>query len=368
MNKKLLTIAVAAAMAAPMAVQAEATIYGKLHLSLDWVDYSDNNANALGQGYRYNASSNGYCTTPGLKGWDVCSRASRLGFKGSEDLGNGLKAIWKIETQVAMSDADTSIVDNDPGTLRWRNTYIGLAGNWGTMLMGRHDTPMKMSTAKQDIFSDTMADYNLAGNLQDIRADNVVAYVSPNWAGFTLAGAIIPVGGSTASGAANPGDADSIADGWSVAGQYDNGPFFAALAYEAFNEDMVPANDDFNKWRAGVGWNADLFKVNFVWESDIDYQNSWVINGQFNFGNNAVKAMYTQSDEKNNNGAKFASVFGPAVDTDAWAVGLDHYFSKRSTVYLLYTAKDADGKDLCATCSNSTGDWKGWSLGMIHDF
>jgi predicted porin len=367
MNKKLLTIAVAAAMAAPMAVQADATIYGKLHLSLDWVDYSDNNANADGDGYKYNATNNGYCTRPGLKGWDLCSRASRLGFKGSEDLGNGLKAIWKIETQVYLADVNTRIADGDPGTFKFRNTYLGLAGGWGTLLAGRHDTPLKMSTAKQDIFSDTMADYNLAGNLQDIRADNAVAYVSPNWAGFTLAGAIVPTGGSTVSGAYNP-DADGLAEGWSVAAQYDNGPFFAALAYELFQQDMLPANDDWKKWRAGLGWNADLFKVNFIWETQEDYQNSWVLNGQFNFGNNAVKAMYTDSSAKKNNGIRYSSILGPAVDTDAWAVGLDHYFSKRSTVYLLYTDKDAKGKDLCSTCSSSTGDWKGWSMGMIHTF
>jgi hypothetical protein len=84
MNKKLIAAAIAAAIAAPTAALAnDVTIYGVAHLSIDYLD-----TDAL--------SSDGF---------DVASRASRLGFKGTEDLANGLKAIWKMEFQVDMGDA-----------------------------------------------------------------------------------------------------------------------------------------------------------------------------------------------------------------------------------------------------------------------
>ena len=78
MNKKLLAAAVAAAVVAAPAAFAESTVYGKMHTSVDMIDYESSNED----------------------NWEMNSRASRLGFKGSEDLGNGLKAIYQIELQV----------------------------------------------------------------------------------------------------------------------------------------------------------------------------------------------------------------------------------------------------------------------------
>jgi hypothetical protein len=56
---------------------------------------------------------------------------------------------------------------------------------------------MKISTGKLDLFADTMADYNGTVGFRDLRADNVVAYISPSLAGFQLSGAIVPSGGAT---------------------------------------------------------------------------------------------------------------------------------------------------------------------------
>ena len=142
MQKKLLSLAIAGALAVPGAAMADVTsksggditIYGKFHTSWDYVD--TNNAAA-------GADDNDDNT--------AVFRNSRLGFKGSEDLGNGLKGIWQIETEL-----DT--IDNE---VQMRNTFVGLQGdNWGKIFFGKHDTPYKMATAKLDIFSDTIADYN----------------------------------------------------------------------------------------------------------------------------------------------------------------------------------------------------------------
>lgn len=347
MKKKILIGAVAAAMATPMVASAEAIIYGKLHLSLDNVNYEN--------------GTDGYCKEPGLKGWDVCSRASRLGFKGSEDLGSGLKAIWKLEFGVQMADGDNNAVSEGNPVSSGRDMYVGLAGDWGTALIGRHDTPHKMATARQDVFSDTLADYNFTANLVDIRADNAIAYISPNWGGFTLAGAIVASGTAT-TGLGNNTNADSLTEAWSIAAMYSNGPFFAALSYEEWGDEMLMSQatsdgpsalqpDSLSQWKVGLGYKVDMFEANLIYEDQEDRQNIWHLNGKFNFGNNAVKASYSNLDGDTRAGD---------ADGDAWAIGLDHNFSKRTTAYLLYADKNMDRGKL--------GDWHGFSLGMIHNF
>ncbi len=181
--------------------------------------------NANGEDFTgWGMSSNGYIPGEG--------RASRLGFKGSEDLGNGLKAIYQLELGVNLNDTNNNVVSNSD-IITYRNSFVGLAGGWGTFLVGRHDTPMKISTGKLDLFADTMADYNGTVGFRDLRADNVVAYISPSLSGFQLAAAIIPAGGATGGGRGLNLEENSIAGAYSIAGIYSNGPFYASAAWES---------------------------------------------------------------------------------------------------------------------------------------
>ena len=337
MKKKLLTLAVAAAL--PMATQAanaEVTIYGKIHASIDYVS-SD--------------------TTGEEDVWDVTSRATRLGFKGSEDLGDGMKMIWKIETQMNLAEG---------GNFTFRNAYIGLAGGWGTFLFGRHDTPVKMSTGKLDIFGDTIADYNAGnqvgrnGGLIDVRANDAIAYVSPNFSGLTLVGAIVP--DVDYEGVTNP-EAGDLAGAYSIAAMYSNGGLFIGAGYESLDD--VLGGIDASHWRIGVGFDFGDFHIGGVYQdADAAFaQNTefktYTINGSYKFGNNVVKAMWMRSDWDDD------VTYGDTTDDkfDSWAIGLDHNFSKRSKVYLIYAASDAD---LHGT--NATGEQDGFSMGMVHKF
>ena len=227
MNKKLIPFAVAAALTAPLAAQAEVTIYGKANVSYDAVKcdgdkrhYKITSNQPEGCG-AFLFDENGDLITSSFYGPE--GRASRLGFKGSEDLGNGLKAIWKMEFSVDM--ANNSAVNSS------RNAYVGLAGDtWGTILMGRHDSPYKMATSKLDYFSDQLADFNGTIGFEDLRLENVAAYISPNWGGFTLSGAVVAPG-------FQGGDVGrDLAEAYSIAGVYDNGPFFFSAAYENFDK------------------------------------------------------------------------------------------------------------------------------------
>jgi predicted porin len=244
-----------------------------------------------------------------------------------------------------------------------RNSFVGFAGGWGTFLVGRHDTPLKISTGKLDLFSDTMADYNGTIGFADRRVDNAIAYISPSFAGFQLAAATHVGGGATADGTGNI-DSDDLNEAWSVAGIYKNGPFYAAAAYESLSEDLLATTEDdpitglpvttspedeFTQWRVGLGlldWNG--FTLAGVYENQDDGDNSddlWQVSAGYAFGNNMVKGMYGQNDTDDG-------------DIESWAVGFDHNFSKRTTAYTLYT--DVDGDD-------DADDWSGFSLGVIQD-
>lgn len=141
MNKKLVTLAVAAALAAPAVAMADATLYGKLNVGINYVDQnegfkgwglSDNQVIKSAFNNQYLGIYNPFITTPQ-------GPSNRLGVKGSEDLGNGLKAIYQIELGFSISDSlNNGAVNNEAITMR--NTFVGLAGNFGTVLMGRHDT------------------------------------------------------------------------------------------------------------------------------------------------------------------------------------------------------------------------------------
>ncbi len=306
-------------------------------------------------------SGNGYI--PGV------NRASRLGFKGSEDLGNGLKAIYQVEFGINLNDTNNNVLSNSD-SITYRNTFVGLAGNWGTFLMGRHDTPMKISTGKLDLFADTMADYNGTVGFSDFRADNVVAYISPSWSGFQLAAAVVPAGGATGGTAGLNLNEDSIANTWSIAAIYSNGPFYASAAFENLNNEHFNTQDeslffsncptdadgqpfpgagfgecrfqdsDAQAWRLGLGlldWNGftltaiyanqDQFfndkyrgfidptnpRANFVLPVGPEDADLWQVQAGYSFGNAMLKAMYGQADYSGNTvvaGADWVSING----------------------------------------------------------
>ncbi len=323
MKKQLVSLAVAAALVSPLAAQAGTQIYGKLHVSIDdRLDDSD-----------------------ATDGWDVVSRASRLGFKGSEDLGNGLKAIWKLEFQIAMADSDGVITGESGNTLvKARNMYVGFAGGWGTFLYGRHDTPYKISTGRLDKFVDTLADYNgsLGPGFQDIRADNAIAYISPSFAGLTIAAAIVAPGNHANS------EADGLADTYSIAAMYSNGPLYLAAAYENLDQDLLGVSDDADKWRIGAGFTLGAFDIGAIYEDQQDVATIWQIQASFAMGNNVIKAAYGQNDSDTTD------------NTDnSYAIGVDHNFSKRTKAYLLYAATDNDVDNT---------DQSGFSFGIVHKF
>lgn len=332
MKKSLIAMAVAGVVSAPaFAATSNVDVYGVLGISLE-----DTNGQNVSM--------------------QVTDRQSRIGFKGSEDLGGGLKAIWQMEQAISASAGGQDGVGG--ASFANRNSYVGLSGGFGTVIMGRHDTPYKLTTAgKLDLFADTMGDVNAAGNLasagcggttgkscatqlistvHDIRPSNALAYMSPDFSGLKVAAAIV---------AGQDSDADNV-DGTSLGVTYENGPLYVAGGWQ-------DVTDTSEAWKIGAGYAFGNFKLGAVYE-DVDAdggstgdRDSWYLNGAYNMGAITLKGQYGQLDNA-----------GSAADGKKYTLGADYALSKRTNAYVLYDSNKSDGSSRL----------NGWALGMRHSF
>lgn len=333
MQKKLIALAVAGLMAAPMAASAaNVEAYGKVRLSVDFTDNGD--ANTANEDSMMAVSSN----------------SSRLGFKGSEDLGNGLTAKFQMEAEVNMDDGSDL-------TSGMRNTFVGLSGDFGEVRLGKHDTPYKMST--KDIFGDTRADYNggsakigtvsaKTGPIRlDNRAGNVLAYISPDMNGFTFAGALVTDLDDDDLAATKNGNTDGV----SLMGVYNAGPLGVSLAIETLGEasPYTPTGsstvDDIEGTKFGVSYDIqEGTTVRFIFES-VDYGTN---------GSAAMEqdAIYLSGSHKVGNGVTAKLAFGQLDDfgctgcSDSgatyFAIGAGKEMGDTTELYALYTSHDPD--------------------------
>ena len=334
MNKKLIALAVAGAMTGPaIAAAADVEIYGKARVSFGVVG-NDNDADDTSDSEI-----------------NVSSHSSRLGFKGSEDLGNGLTAVYQIEGEVDLDDKEKTDITS-------RNSFVGLAGGFGTVLLGRHDTPYKIATTKMDLFKDTHGDYTGAGvdGTHDARLNNVLAYISPDMGGFTFAGAYVTDLEDDDLDGADPEDHNTAI---SLAVMGNVGPVYASLAYQSIDnagglvdgilgtgataalaaEDVTVEEDDsFDAIKLGLGYKiTEGALVNFIYEStevgDLDQDNIY-LSGKFDVADSTdIRAAYGMRGEA-----------GDLDDTDGtyFAIGAFTKLSKTTELYALYTAVDND--------------------------
>jgi len=321
MKKNIIALAVASAIAAPMAASADATIYGRIHTDFASVD-------------------NGAESTMAFT-----SNASRVGFKGSEDLGNGLSAIWQVETQI---DSVAGNYTSGGGTGNWasRQTYVGLAGGWGAALMGQLETPYKVIGRKVDFFGDQYGDNRSITNAfkMDARAPQAAAYKSPNWGGFNFLAAYHADNAQDAAGS-DGGDAYSINGTWS------NDMFWVGAAYQDMNEanaltsGVAGGNGGVTAARIAATFKMAGFKVAGDYTSqtakeavdnggsDLDLD-TYTLGASYTIGGkHVIKGQYTAGTVKPAAGDEEAATY---------SIGYDYKLSKKSTVGAFYSQVDND--------------------------
>ncbi|MDQ1363810.1 MAG: hypothetical protein QG652_1672, partial [Pseudomonadota bacterium] len=262
----------------------------------------------------------------------------------SEDLGGGMKALYQMEWQVDMADGTGTATGGT--NLSSRNQFVGISGGMGTVLLGRLDTPAKTVQGSFDQFVDRVADMNADGMVGgDVRANNAIAFVSPEMGGMQLKVAIVPGESSTAAtgGADCASECDGIADANSISFTYKAGPLYVGVGLEG--GDLVA-----DQTRLVVTYKMDALSAGFLYHETSDIgtedETNMGLSAAYALGDNAVKFQYISATD--NAGVADA-------DETTMTFGYDMKLSARTTAYALYRMFDE-------------ADVNNMGVGITHNF
>jgi predicted porin len=293
MNKKLVAVAIAGLLAAPLAQAqtANVTLYGRLNLDFEFVNGKFVNpypgivqpaSCTIGP----NAGSVNGCITTNPTQFRVSSNSSRFGLRGTESLGGGLNAIFQIENSVSP--------DSGSGTLAGRDSFVGLQGNWGTFRMGRFHAPYDNM---HEIFGDNptlltsiMGTASLwaqgwtskANGGFDDRVSNSVRWDSAVFSGFQIQMQYGNGPGSGTEGATNNSAPNTGV--WSGGLFYNNGPLRLAGAFQ-YNEQARGRNLNDYAWSVAGGYQFPKLYIGVIYEK-LNYD-CWTVGQLSNCFNNA---------------------------------------------------------------------------------
>jgi len=364
MNKKLVALAVAGVLAAPLAQAqtANVTLYGRVNLDIEFVNGAIYDSQVV-QPSTCNKTTNTNCLTTNPKQYRLATNSSRFGLRGTESLGGGLNAIFQVESSINPAQSG--------GTLAGRESFVGLQGGWGTFKMGRFLMPYDdihpifgnvptlttsiLSTAS--LWAQGFQPKNTGGF--DDRVANSVRYDTANLSGFTASFQY----GAQGNNYAQPG-APNVAVGntphASVFGAnalYNNGPISLGVGYEGnygvrgralpctgcapgsgkqLNDYAFSVAGAYSFSIVRIGAVYERLKYDAVTSGDLT-RNFWGVSLTGNLGPGQAYVFYGQA----NNGAGSAPtgsrvaglVVGPDTRAVQWELSYTYPLSKRTLLY-----------------------------------
>jgi predicted porin len=271
---------------------------------------------------------------------DLQNNASRVGVKGELPLTDALKAVYQLEWGVDLDDqTDDTFTD--------RNQFVGLQGAFGTIKVGRHDTALKESQGKFDLYDDLEGDIDRVFNGEN-RLRNYVGYVSPTFAGGLSATVNFFPGED-----AENGD-DGLADSTSLSVAYDDERIYAAVAYdrdiegEAVDTTRLVGGYTLGPARIMLFYQATEFAG--ADEDGFGGSLAWT------FGDSTAKFQYLAADIW-----RLDPQPDPLLNRldSSWSAGLDHKLGEKTKLFGFYTSGDIGG----------TGDSNEYvAIGLEHNF
>jgi predicted porin len=282
MQKKQLPSAIAAALTAlsalPVIAQVTATeLYGQIRLTVNSV------------------------TTGDKRVAELRDNASRFGFRGSEDLGGGLRALYGAEYGFG---ADTGAFASS--TSPFRNSYVGISGAFGVVALGRLDSanPTGSPLYSQVIAITTFAPNDAGATATSAsvfnsrnRTSDSLGYLSPKWGGFDLRARVYNRGAAT--------EAEDAARSVDLGLNYAGGPLRLALGYGQDSRKVgLKVNEFDDKWQIGARYNMSFVEPYAMYGRD-RYNNTattrrdvnwWVVGAKATQGANTVVLNVMQRD------------------------------------------------------------------------
>jgi predicted porin len=306
---------------------------------------------------------------------------SRIGFKGNEDLGNGLKTIWQVESRLHIDGTGAD-------TLGTRDTFIGLAGNFGSVRLGKLSNFANSDMEQVDpgyYSGKSVGGLGMFTRL-DGRVTNAIRYDSPNFSGFS--GSLL--WGADESRTVVGGDRTNNQT-YNIGLSYENAGFFGKYNYEHWGDaDKVASTDNWH--RLEVGYNANNIYVALGYQrvqtynlytaptattaASGDYFNpailtalgsasikgtkattkEWALTGGYTFGALTPYLSYVQGKDVDVDGIGTIGSSG----YKQWVLGANYDLSKRTSAYASYGHVKWDASGVEKESS--------FGVGLIHNF
>jgi predicted porin len=370
MQKKLLTVAVAGALAAPGLALAQVEVYGFVNMSIGKFKYSE--------------SSTGVGS---ISKWDVAQHASNYGIRGRENVGGGQTAWFQIEQNAPMERSNNVAI-----TPASRNSAVGLQGGWGNLFIGQWTTPWADLDALWGV--GTVGGW---GPITSIigRRETTGSTPNPNCVNGHLSGGQAPATGATVISAATVAlSTTPVCDPVEAAGGVGH-PFWRRASQSVFYQSPVfggvqvklayQTNDnksnvavapnvaaDPSLWSGSVQWAGmgGRLRIGAAYDAHKDFtsigqtDNGWRVTGGWNFGFADIGLAYETMQYKCATGT--AGCAGPGeIEAKQWGIGIAIPIGTGAIRAAYAVADDLDGPTVAA---NNDAGAKTWNIGYEHRF
>ena len=360
MQKKLIALAIAGLASSAAFAQTNVTVYGKIDMS-----------------YEHSSGTNG-SKTSGINsgGHD----GSRLGFRGEEALGNGMKAIFGLEYGSLKADVNAGITGS-------RQTYVGLAGDFGTVKLGNIYSTGANFAGKYDSL-DAANSYSplqyfafVAGSsINTAATQNSVGYTSPVLGGgFTLRGLVGFAPGIGDSTVAYTSSQERL---YGVGVDYDMGPLSIGVVHHRMNHIGNTSSAEQRETAFAATYDFGVLALTGTWQTLKSENTLGATTADFNIKSLGMTVPFGKVDLLRLMYARFDNRLAGATANDAnsWGVVHEHSLSKRTIAYAGYNKMNNKGLATFKTpAGNGNGgqtnatvvagqDSNGYGFGVIHNF
>ncbi len=368
MNKKLMAVAVAGALAAPALAFAQAStvqIYGSINAE-------------------YGFAKGGAKGTSKTNNWDgLHSGTSNLGFKGEEKLSGGMTAFWQCESDLGFLKGDSNSGDAaTQGSWCGRNSALGLKGGIGSFYVGSWDSPTKRAVGSARILGETgwhgvqgmlLSNASLFTGSFSARNSNSINYESPRFSGFqVLAQTTSTKEASNTTGTGLKGRSNSFSLNYAA------GPLTAVVAHTALDDNRSASSTDGQTDTALVVGGTYTFGKTTIGLVYVDgaagggttkvERKSYNIAGTYSLGGpGSLVAGYTRAGNTNRADDSQATGLGANSGAKQYTIGYRHALSKRTTSALTYMRAKNDSNQTGYSIGNNvnTGMSTGASTSVI---